>query len=77
MSDHAGFGRLLVLLGLVVAAVGRVWILAPAVPWLGRLPGDLRLERENYRLYFPLATCLLLSLALSLLVWVVRLLTAK
>jgi hypothetical protein len=61
-------------LGLVIAGVGLIWILAPSIPWLGRLPGDLRIERESFRFYFPLVTCLLLSLVLSLVVWVIRLL---
>ena len=74
MSDHAGFGWMLLALGLVIAGVGLVWILAPSIPWLGHLPGDIRIERENFRFYFPLVTCLLLSLALSLVVWLIRLL---
>ena len=73
MTDHAGFGWMLLVLGLVTAGVGLVWILAPSIPWLGRLPGDIRIERENFRFYFPLVTCLLLSLVLSLVVWVIRL----
>lgn len=73
MSDHAGFGWLLLILGLVIAGVGLVWIFAPSIPWLGRLPGDIRIERENFRFYFPLVTCLLVSLVLSLVVWVIRL----
>ena len=73
MSDHAGFGWMLLVLGLVIAGVGLVWILAPSIPWLGRLPGDIRIERENFRFYFPLVTCLLLSLILSLVVWAIRL----
>jgi hypothetical protein len=77
MSEHASYGWLLLALGLVLAGVGLVWILSPAIPWLGRLPGDIRIEGENYRFYFPLVTCLLLSLALSLAVWVIRFFTAK
>ena len=73
MSGHAGFGWMLLVLGLVIAGVGLVWILAPSIPWLGRLPGDIRIERESFRFYFPLVTCLLLSLALSLVVWLIRL----
>ena len=73
MSDHAGFGWVLLVLGLVIAGVGLVWILAPSIPWPGRLPGDIRIGRENFRFYFPLVTCLLLSLALSLVVWLIRL----
>ena len=59
-------------LGLVLAGIGLVWILVPSIPWLGRLPGDIRIERENFRFYFPLVTCLLFSLLLSLVVWAVR-----
>jgi hypothetical protein len=51
MSDHAGFGWVLLVLGLVIAGVGWVWILAPSIPWLGRLPGDIRIERDNFRFY--------------------------
>ena len=72
MTDHAGFGWMLLVLGLVIAGVGLVWILAPSIPWLGRLPGDIRIERENFRFYFPLVTCLLLTVVLSLVLWVVR-----
>ncbi len=73
MGSHAGFGWMLVILGLVIAGVGLGLLVAPSIPWLGRLPGDLRIERENFRFYFPLATCLLLSLVLSLIVRLVRL----
>jgi Protein of unknown function (DUF2905) len=73
MSDHAGFGWLLLALGLVIASVGLILILAPSIPWLGRLPGDIRIERENFRFYLPVVTCLLLSLLLSLVMWIVRL----
>jgi hypothetical protein len=72
MSDHAGFGWMLLVLGLVIAGIGVVWILAPSIPWLGRLPGDIRIERQNFRFYFSLATCLLLSLVLSLVLWIIR-----
>jgi len=51
-----------------------VWKLAPSIPWLGRLPGDIRIARENLHFYFPVATCLLLSLLLSVMTWIIRLL---
>lgn len=63
----------LILVGVLIALVGVAWILAPSVPWLGRLPGDIRIERENFRFYFPLATCILLSVLLSGILWLVRL----
>ena len=72
MSDHAGFGWVLLVLGLVSAGVGLVLILAPSIPWLGRLPGDIRIERDNIRFYFPLVTCLILSAVVSLILVIVR-----
>ena len=74
MNDHTSFGWILLVLGLVLAGVGLIWVLAPSIPWLGRLPGDIRIEREKFRFYFPLVTCLLVSLLLSLVLWVTRLL---
>lgn len=62
-------GRLLLVLGLIIAAVGVVLMLAGRVPWLGRLPGDIYVQRGNWSFYFPLATSLLLSVALTLLLW--------
>ena len=61
-------GRLLILLGLVLIAVGLLWPLLTKLG-LGRLPGDIVIERENFRIYIPLATSILISLVLSLLFW--------
>lgn len=72
MNEHASFGWLLLILGLGIAAIGLVWLLVPSIPWLGRLPGDIRIETENTRFYFPLVTCLILSAILTLAMWLVR-----
>ena len=62
----------LIALGLLICGIGVVWLLAPSIPWLGRLPGDIRIERENVRFYFPLATCILVSLLLTGILWMAR-----
>ena len=62
----------LVVLGLVIAGVGAIWLLTPYIPWLGRLPGDIAVERPNFRFYFPVVTCVLLSLLLTGILWLVR-----
>ncbi|MCX6908737.1 MAG: DUF2905 domain-containing protein [Verrucomicrobia bacterium] len=65
-------GKMLVLVGLAMAAVGALLWLGPKVPWLGRLPGDITVERPNFRFYFPLATCIIVSLLLTVLAWLFR-----
>ena len=60
-------GRVLMILGAALFVVGLLSSLAPRVPWLGRLPGDIVYRRGNFTLYFPLATSILLSLLLTLL----------
>jgi Protein of unknown function (DUF2905) len=61
--------RFLIVLGLAILLVGLLWPHLSKLG-LGRLPGDIVIERENVTLYIPLVTCLLLSLVLSLIFWV-------
>lgn len=68
MSD---LGRMLIVLGLVIAAVGVVLLLVGRVPGLGRLPGDIHVERGNWTFYFPLGTSIVLSLLLTLVLWLI------
>lgn len=60
--------RLLIALGILLVAAGLLLHFAPHVPLLGRLPGDLRIQRGNFRLYVPITTCLLLSALLTALI---------
>ena len=69
MPDMA---KTIMLLGLVLFAVGALMALAGKIPWIGRLPGDIAIERENFKFYFPLGTCLLLSAVLSIVLWLLR-----
>lgn len=61
--------RLLVLAGLALVAVGLVLWLLPGAGSLGRLPGDLRIERDGLRVYVPITTSILISVALTLALW--------
>jgi hypothetical protein len=63
--------RFLIMLGLVLLVAGLLWPLLSRVG-LGRLPGDIVIERENMTLYFPLMTCLVLSVLFSLVLWAVN-----
>lgn len=69
MSD---FGKWLIVLGLVIAACGVVITFAGKVPWLGKLPGDISIKRDNFSFYFPLATCILISAIVSFILWLFR-----
>lgn len=64
-------GRLLVVLGVLIVLVGLVLMVMGRVPWIGRLPGDIHVQRGNWSFYFPLTTSILLSVVLSLLLYVI------
>ena len=59
--------RMLIILGVVLALVGGLLVLAGKIPFLGRLPGDIVLRRGNWSFYFPLTTSILISIVLTLL----------
>jgi hypothetical protein len=65
MDGFDGVGRLLIIGGLVTAAIGLVLVVAPNIPFLGRLPGDIRIEGENAVVFIPLGTMLLVSIVLT------------
>jgi hypothetical protein len=70
MSD---VGKILVVIGLSLAVLGGlIWLGGKMNLPLGRLPGDMRIDRENFKFYFPLTTCLLLSAVLTLILWLLR-----
>jgi hypothetical protein len=62
-------GKGLILLGLVLVVIGAVLLFGPKVPSLGKLPGDIVIKRENFTCYVPLATSIILSLIISLLLY--------
>jgi hypothetical protein len=72
MDAMRDVGKLLLVFGLVLVALGVLLTLGPKLPGrLGRLPGDLVIRRENVTFYFPLVTCLLVSVMLSMILWLI------
>jgi hypothetical protein len=65
-------GKYLVIAGLFIAAIGALLWSGFGRGWLGRLPGDIHYTRDNFSFHFPIVTCLLLSLILSLILWLLR-----
>ena len=72
MFDFSGLGRILFVIGLVIAGIGLVLIFAGKIAWFGRLPGDFFWRGKNVSLYFPLATSILVSLVLTLILWFIH-----
>lgn len=67
MSDLSGLGKLLIIFGLLIVALGLLLTFIPKVPYLGKLPGDIYIKKGNFTFYFPLATSILLSILLTIL----------
>ena len=65
-------GKLLVVVGVITVAIGALLWSGLGKNWLGRLPGDIHYTRGNFSLHFPLVTCLILSLLLSIVLWLFR-----
>jgi hypothetical protein len=65
-------GKTLVLVGLIMAVLGLVFWIGPKISWFGRLPGDITIERPNLRFYFPLTTCIILSVAATIVLWLIK-----
>jgi DUF2905 family protein len=83
MSEWDGLGKLFIGIGLAIAVVGVLFVLADRIPgisylfsWVGKLPGDIFIKRDNFSLFFPLGTSIVLSVLLSLvfylLSWMLR-----
>ena len=72
-TDISGFGKILIGLGVLIALMGALLVLAGRLPGLGpigKLPGDILVKRDHFTFYFPITTSLLASVILSLLAWV-------
>lgn len=75
MSENmlmASLGKTLLVIGAVLAGLGLLLLLADRVGWLGKLPGDIVVRREHFTFYFPLTTCLIISVIVSFVVWLFR-----
>jgi hypothetical protein len=67
-----GIGKLLIVAGIVLLIVGAFFVFSPKIPFLGKLPGDIMVKRENFTFYFPLASSILLSVLISLILYLIR-----
>ena len=72
MGDFSQFGKILLIIGLVTAAVGALFLMGGKIPWIGRLPGDFVFRGKSFTFYFPIATSILVSVVLSLIFYFFR-----
>ncbi len=72
MSELQQLARIIILGGVILLGVGLFLYFAGSVPGLGRLPGDIHFKGERFSFYFPLTTCILISIVLSIILWLLR-----
>ena len=72
MNPLFSLGKLLIIIGLVIAGIGVIFTLYPKLPWIGKLPGDIMVEKDNFKFYFPVTTCIIISILLTLLFYLFR-----
>jgi hypothetical protein len=66
------FGKALIILGIVIIALGVLFIFGGRIPWLGQLPGDIYVQRGRFSFYFPITTCIVISAIISLVLYFFR-----
>ncbi len=65
-------GKFIIILGLILVIAGVIIHFADKIPWIGRLPGDILIKKENFTFYFPLATSIILSIVITLVIYLIR-----
>ncbi|HMD13318.1 MAG TPA: DUF2905 domain-containing protein [Bacteroidota bacterium] len=73
----APFGKILVVLGFIIVGVGILFMYSDKIPFVGRLPGDISIKKENFHLYVPITTSIIISIVLSLIIWVISFFSKK
>jgi len=69
MNEIQHIGRYFIILGIIIIAVGMLLLFSGKLPWIGRLPGDILIQKKNFTFYFPLATSILVSILLTFIFW--------
>jgi len=72
-NQMTNLGKYLVIIGLIIVAIGGIiWISGNKSGWFGNMPGDIKIKRDNFSFYIPITTMILLSIILSLLMWLIN-----
>ena len=66
MLGFSDLGKMLIVLGAVIAGIGVLFMVGDKIPWIGKLPGDILIKKEKFTVYFPIVTCIILSILLTI-----------
>ncbi|OOP56816.1 MAG: hypothetical protein AYP45_07375 [Candidatus Brocadia carolinensis] len=72
MAELGAFGKILISLGILMIIIGGLFIIGGKLPFVGRLPGDIVVQKKNFSFYFPITTCIIISIMFSLIMWLLR-----
>lgn len=67
-----GLGKSVIIAGIIITVLGIIIAFAGKIPWMSRLPGDIYIKRSNFTFYFPVVTCILLSIIISFIFWLLK-----
>lgn len=69
MGELSAFGKILIGLGILMIVIGGLFLIGGKIPFIGRLPGDIAIQKKNFSFYFPITTCIIISIIFSLILW--------
>lgn len=72
MTELGSLARVLIFFGILLIVIGGVILLANKIPGISRLPGDIYIQKKNFSFYFPITTCIIISIILSIIFWLFR-----
>ena len=73
----APVGKVLIVVGIVIAGIGTLLMFGEKIPYLGKLPGDINIKKENFEFHFPITTSVIISIVLSLVMWAISIFNKK
>jgi hypothetical protein len=71
MQGFQSLGKILIIFGIFITVLGILFLFAGKTHWIGKLPGDIVIERKNFSLYIPIATSIILSILITLILWLI------
>jgi hypothetical protein len=72
MPGFTLMGKMLIIMGILLILIGIIMTAGPKIPWIGRLPGDIIIKKDDFSLYFPLTSCIIMSIILTFLFYLLR-----